>query len=51
MNQISVETNVVETETNELQGFGVTPAADAIKELSCAQLSLVGGGLCVVLLM
>ena len=43
MNQISVETSVVEIETNELQALAVAQA-EAIVELNSAQLILVGGG-------
>jgi molybdopterin biosynthesis enzyme MoaB len=42
MNQISVETSVVETETNE-QTLAIAQK-DAIVELSATQLILVGGG-------
>jgi hypothetical protein len=45
MNQISVETNVIETETAELQ-----TAQDAIVELNSAQLMLVGGGTAAIIL-
>jgi len=43
MNQISVETCVVETETNQLQALAVAQA-DALIELNSAQLFLIGGG-------
>src|SRR5258708_35282451 len=43
MNQINVETNVVETEANELQSLAIAQA-DAVVELNSAQLFLVGGG-------
>jgi hypothetical protein len=49
MNQISVETSVVETETNQVQTLAVAQA-DALIELSSAQLFLVGGGCGVVVL-
>jgi hypothetical protein len=44
MNLISVETNVVETETGELPAHLAKQTAEAIAELSASQLMLVGGG-------
>ena len=47
MNQIIVETNVIETETTELQALAMQ-AADAIVELNATQLTLVGGGQAII---
>lgn len=43
MNQFNIETNVVETETHELQTLAMIQA-DAVVELNCSQLMLIGGG-------
>jgi hypothetical protein len=48
MNQITVETNIVETEAAELQALAIQ-TADAILELNAAQLMLVGGGSTIIL--
>jgi hypothetical protein len=47
MNQIIADTNVIETEASELQTL---QTEEAILELSSAQLMMVGGGGCVVLI-
>jgi uncharacterized protein len=44
MNQISVESNVVEIECNEPSALSITQMEDAITELNSAQLLLIGGG-------
>ena len=48
MNQITVESNVVETEATELQALAIQ-TADAMLELNAAQLMLVGGGSTIIL--
>jgi hypothetical protein len=48
MNQITVESNVVETEATELQALAIQ-TADAMLELNAAQLMLVGGGSVIIL--
>ena len=47
MNQIS-ELNLIEVEVSEQNLFGIQ-AEDAITELTCAQLLMVGGGASIVL--
>ena len=49
MNQITIETSVVETETSEL-GCSARQIDEAITELNAAQLALVGGGSASVIL-
>lgn len=44
MNQITIETNVAEIETAELQVLAAKQMEEAIAELNLSQLALVGGG-------
>ncbi len=44
MNQITVEMNIVEADTSEVQALLVKQTEEAIAELNSAQLALVGGG-------
>jgi hypothetical protein len=44
MNQITIETNVVDFETAELQAIAAKQTEEAIAELKLSQLALVGGG-------
>jgi hypothetical protein len=44
MNQITIETNAIETETSELQAFVTKQMQEAVIELNSCQLALVGGG-------
>jgi uncharacterized protein YukE len=47
MNQITVETNVIEAEATELQALAMQ-VADTIVELNASQLMLVGGGTAII---
>jgi uncharacterized protein YukE len=49
MNQITIETSVVEAETAEL-AISARQIEEAITELNSTQLALVGGGCCAVIL-
>jgi uncharacterized protein YukE len=49
MNQITIETSIVETETTEL-GSNARQIDEALTELNSTQLALVGGGSCCVIL-
>jgi len=44
MNQITAESNVVESEINESSTSGTVRAEDAMVELNASQLALIGGG-------
>jgi hypothetical protein len=44
MNQVSVETNVIESEASELSAVVAAQNIEMFGELSSAQLALVGGG-------
>jgi len=44
MNQISVESNVVEIEITELSTLGAVQAEEAMMELNSLQLAMIGGG-------
>jgi uncharacterized protein len=44
MNQISMESNVVEFESNELSMLSAAQMEEAITELNSIQLALIGGG-------
>jgi len=44
MNQITIETNLVNDETTELQALAAKQVEEAIAELNLSQLALVGGG-------
>ena len=48
MNQITVETNVIESEATEVQALAMQ-AADALVELNASQLTLVGGGSIIII--
>ncbi|HEX4585374.1 MAG TPA: hypothetical protein VH183_11125 [Burkholderiaceae bacterium] len=50
MNSSNVETNVVEVETSELHAVSARQTQEAIIELNCSQLALIGGGTAVILL-
>ncbi len=50
MNQINIESNVVDSEINELLILNAAQTEEAMTELNSAQLSLVGGGLGVAVL-
>jgi hypothetical protein len=50
MNQITIETNVVATEINEVQGIALKQAEETLAELNSAQLALVGGGSAIIIL-
>jgi uncharacterized protein len=51
MNQMIMESNVVEAEVNELSTLGSVQTEDSMKELNSAQLALIGGGCALISLL